>query len=335
MIVECPACHTRYRINDSAALSESSIFECTQDRCRKRFPCPPEFLKSGTLNPQTDLAPPLDDLSEDERPTNGSLLAQPITKEEPQVAQPPLSSPRSSPPVSPSAREPLDSFDEPDEFSLADEEELTYPPIDLYQPQEAEIEADQSVPFRSRAQYSPEAALSHKILFGFLGILTLGYALLGVYGRTHVEETEGLLAQLPVIGPRFIASQFSAQNIGLSDLKSSVWVTKDSKRVLAISGKATNTAPVPAATIQIEGTLYDATGKALGQQQTFCGTETAAEMLPNLTTREISILQNLAPPKQFNVASGQSINFLIVFVTPPATASELRCRIVTAQFRTP
>lgn len=335
MIVECPACHTRYRINDSAALSESSLFECTQDRCRKRFLCPPELLKSGTLETQADLAPPFGDLPGDEIPTTGPSPPQPTPTEALRTVQTPRSSPRSSPPVTLSSREPLDSFDETDEFSLADEEELSYPSPEVHQSQEAETEAAQSVPFRSRAQYPTEATLSHKLLFGFLGILMLGYALLGVYGRTHIEETERLLAQLPVVGPRFIASQFSAQNISLSALKSGVWVTKDSKRVLAISGKATNTAPVPAATIQIEGTLSDATGKVLGQQQTFCGTETAAEMLPNLTTREISILQNLAPPKQFTVASGQSINFLLVFVTPPATVSELSCRIVTAQFRTP
>ena len=333
MIVECPACHTRYRINDSAALSESSIFECTQDRCHKRFPCPPELLKSGTPEPQTDLASPLKDLSGDELPTNGSLLPQPTTKEAP-LPQTSPPSPRSSPRVSSFARESLESLDEPGEFSLADEEEFTHPPLDLHQPQEVDAEADHSVPFRSYVHSPLGTTLPHKIIFGFLGILMLGYAFLSIYGRTHIEETEGFLAQLPVIGPRFIADQFSAQNISLSDLKSSVWVTKDSKRVLAISGKATNTAPVPATIIQIEGTLYDANGKMLGQQQTFCGTETAAEMLPNLTTREIGILQNLAPPKQFNVASGQSINFLIVFATPPATVSELNCRVVTAQFRT-
>jgi len=332
VIVECPACYTRYRINDSAALSESSVFECT--RCHKVFPCPPELLKNGTSEPQADLTLPLDDLSRGEPPINRSSLPHPLTKDAP-LAQTPLSSSRSSPSATLSSRKSFDSFDEPDEFSLADEEELMYPPTEIHQPQETGAEADYPAPFRTRAQPPPEATLSLKLLFGFLGILTLGYALLGVYGRTHLEETEAWLAQLPMIGPRFIASQFSEQNISLSDLKSSVWVTKDSKRVLAISGKATNTAPVPASTIQIEGTLYDTTGKVLGQQQTFCGTETAAEMLPNLTTREISILQNLAPPKQFNVASGQAINFLIVFVTPPATVSELSCRIVTAQFRTP
>jgi predicted Zn finger-like uncharacterized protein len=334
VIVECPACHTRYRINDSAALSESSLFECT--RCHKVFPCPPELLKSEELAPPpVDLAPPLDNPPGDELPATGPSPLEPTTPGAPRTAQTPPSSPRSSPPVTLSARTPLGSFDEIDEFSLADEEELTYPPAEVHQPQETETEAEHAVSFRPRTRPPTEATLSHKLLFGFLGMLVLGYALLGVYGRTHIEKTEGLLAQLPLIGPRFIASQFSEQNISLSDLKSSVWVTKDSKRVLAISGKATNTAPVPAATIQVEGTLYDATGKVLGQQQTFCGTETAAEMLPNLTIREIGILQNLAPPKQFSVASGQSINFLLVFVTPPATVSELSCRIVTAQFRTP
>ena len=198
-----------------------------------------------------------------------------------------------------------------------------------------EAVAEEFIPYRKRVQPITESTLSPNILFVFLGILLLGYALLGVYGRMNIEGTEAMLARLPLIGPRFIASQFSAHHIALSDLKSSLAVTKDSKQILAIAGKATNTAPVPASIIQIEGTLYDATGKVLGQQQTFCGTETAVETLPNLTTREIGILQHLAPPKQFAVASGQSISFLIVFVNPPTTVAELGGRVLTVQFRTP
>lgn len=336
MIVECPACHTRYQISDSAALSEDSIFECTQDRCHKRFPCPPELLKSGPPEEPEDSVP-LDFQTEDDSTPSEPLEETPFLphQQASPIALQTKAAPSSSLPAQPAAHEPLDSFDEEEDFSLSEEEDPPFPPVAAHvhaKPEEAI--AEEFISYRKRVQPVTDT-LSPNILFVSLGILLLGYALLGVYGHMNIEGTEAMLARLPLIGPRFIASQFSAHHIALSDLKSSLAVTKDSKQILAIAGKATNTAPVPASIIQIEGTLYDAAGKVLGQQQTFCGTETAVETLPNLTTREIGILQHLAPPKQFSVASGQSISFLIVFVNPPTTVAELGGRVLTVQFRTP
>lgn len=337
MIVECPACHTRYRINDAAVLNENTLFECSQDRCRHVFPCAPELLKSGQPEEPENSLLPLDLQTEDESLDNTPLeetspLLHPKSPTAP--LQTKVTSP-SFPPAQPAAHERFDSFNEEEDFSLLEEEDPPFPPVADRAQEEIEATSEESVPYRKRVQSATEPTLSPKVLFAFLGILVLGYASLGIYGRIRIERTEAILARLPLIGPRFIAGQFSTQHIVLSDLTSNLAVTKDSKQILAISGKATNIAPVPASTIQIEGTLYDAAGKVLGQQQTFCGTETAIETLPNLTTREIGILQTLAPPRQFTVASGQSINFLIVFVNPPATVSELGSRVLTVQFRTP
>lgn len=334
MIVECPACHTRYRINDSATLNENTLFECTQDRCRQVFPCAPELFKGGPLEEPEDRFPvdlqrEYDSTSNDPLEEATPLLRQQTPLPTLQTKAGPSSPP---PPVQPAAYELLDSFEEEEDFSL--EEAPPAAPVPAHVQAKPEPMAEQSVPYRKRAQPITEPALSPNILFVFLGTLLLGYALLSVYSRMNIKGTEAALARLPLIGPRFIASQFSAHHIMLSDIKSSLAVTKDGKRILAIAGKATNTAPVPASIIQIEGTLYDAAGKVLGQQRTFCGTETAVETLPNLTTREIGILQHLAPPKQFAVASGQSISFLIVFVNPPATVAELGGRVLTVQFRT-
>lgn len=337
MIVECPACHTRYRINDSATLSESTLFECSQDRCRQIFPCAPELFSKRypeesedhmVSNFQTE-----DDVTTDE-PLEEIPLP-PRQRAAPPAALKTQARPSFSPPPQPTTHEILDRFAEEEEFSLSEEEDPPFPPVAAQIRAEPETAAKEFVSHRNHVQPVTESTLSPHILFAFVGILLLGYVLLGVYGRMHLKDTEALLAHLPFIGPRFIASQFSAHHITLSDLRSTFAVTKDSKQILAIAGKATNTAPVPASVIQIEGTLYDTRGKVLGQQQTFCGTETAVETLPNLTTREIGILQHLAPPKQFSVASGQSISFLIVFVNPPATAAELGGRVLTVQFRTP
>ncbi|MSQ48174.1 MAG: DUF3426 domain-containing protein [Deltaproteobacteria bacterium] len=337
MIVECPACHTRYRINDSATLNESTIFECSLDRCRQVFPCAPELFKGGPREEPEDSFPidlqTEDDLDESDPPEEILPL---LHQQAPPISFQTKATPASSSlPVQPIARILPDSFNDEEGLSLTEEEED--PPFSLATTRvytKPGPLAREPIPSRKQAQPVADHTLSLNILFAFLGILLLGYVLLSVYGRMNLKSTEAILARLPLIGPRFIASQFSAHHIALSDLKTILAVTKDSKRILAIAGKATNTAPVPASTIQIEGTLYDTAGKVLVQQQTFCGTETAVETLPNLTTREISILQRLAPPKQFSVASGQSISFLIVFVNLPVTVAELGGRVLTVQFRT-
>ena len=78
-----------------------------------------------------------------------------------------------------------------------------------------------------------------------------------------------------------------------------------------------------------------ASGKVVGQRVIFCGTETAAAVLASLTVREIGILQNLVPPKQFSVPAGQTVNFLLVFTAPPPSIAEFSCRVVAAQFGPP
>jgi len=171
-------------------------------------------------------------------------------------------------------------------------------------------------------------------VLGLLILLVVGYYLLGNHWRTNLADTESMLTRLPIVGSSFIASQFSSHHIVLSDLKSGFWVTKDSKRVFAISGKATNNASVPASMIQIEAQLHDIDGGTIEQRVISCGMGTTAESLPTLTTHEINVLQGLMPPKQFHVPPGQAVNFLIVFPNPPTTVTELSCRVATAQFST-
>ncbi|MCS6927154.1 MAG: DUF3426 domain-containing protein [Candidatus Binatia bacterium] len=184
---------------------------------------------------------------------------------------------------------------------------------------------------RERAR-TGEVIVSVRPLVGFLGILVAGYAGLMFYALAHLEKTEAFLAQLPVLGSLFAAEHATAQQITLLDLRGSFWLTKDGRRVFAISGRAANDAALPARNVQIEGLLYDASGKVIGQRVIFCGTETAPAVLERLTVREIGILQSLVPPKQFNIPAGQSVNFLIVFTSLPSPPAQFSCRVVAAQF---
>lgn len=307
MIVECPSCHTRYRTDRAAVVDENTVFECSQDQCRHVFSySPPVMHNGGNKVRSVSLTPTF---SAPQKPQD---TREPRSLEEspPPSAQPSL--------VEPSTEilEELEDFPSPDlTFSSSREEEDIQ--LVLRRP---EVNPGRDLTFAARP------------FFTLLGILVLGYAAFGWYCLSHLSETEAVLARLPLLGSWFAAERFSAQHIALVDLKGQFWLTKDGRRVFAVSGKAVNDAPIPVRSIQVEGAIYDKNGKAVGQRVIFCGTETAPAVLESLTVREIGILQNLVPPKQFNIPAGQSVNFLLVFTTAPPAVAEFSCRVIAAQF---
>lgn len=353
MIIECPACHTRYRTDDSLTITETTLFECSREQCGHVFPYLPGFPKEASSEPL--LEDPLSQFTDAPQATSRppiapehtveppSQLVEEDTADEPFFSTTPSplpSSPskprRQSPPVVSGVKP---DFSEAEDFTLGGTSAPTpTPPAAVSSTtMENKFRNDplkRSPQVRSRPRPVPVTTFSVWPVLGLLVLLVVGYYLLGNRWKTNLADTENMLAQLPVVGSSFVASQFSPQHIVLSDVKSGFWVTKDSKRVFAISGKATNNAPVPASMIQIEAQLHDIEGGTIEQRVISCGMGTTAESLPTLTTHEINVLQGLVPPKQFHVPPGQTINFLVVFPNPPTTVTELSCRVATAQFST-
>jgi hypothetical protein len=178
----------------------------------------------------------------------------------------------------------------------------------------------------------PETIILPKTFLLFLACLVFGNGLLGLYCFSHPERTEAVLARLPLLSSLVAGERFSAQHIVLSDLEGRYQTTKDNQKVFTVFGTATNSAALPARTIQLEGAIYDEKGKMVSQRLIFCGTNITPDRLTNLTLREIGALQDLVPPKQFHVTTGEAVKFLIVFMTPPATVAEFSSRVVAAQF---
>lgn len=348
MIVECPACHTRYRTDSNAFIDEDTLFECSQAHCQHVFSYTPSVLHGG--EPQTTpsvltsaLARQTDDFFAEDSPKNGPVDSR---DEFPSPSSPPPTS-TPEPPLSKASRN--ERFDEPESFSAPepafsdgpyfdkefDEPEQFSAPEAPFFADEEDTQDVEMTPPHPTARQEGLAIFSPRPVFIFLGCILLGYAVLTAYCLRHVADTETALSQLPVLGSLFSGERFSARHISLVNLKGGFWTTKENRRVFAISGKAANNALLPARSIQIEGALYDAEGKVIGQRIIFCGTDTLPTALGSLTIREIGILQNLVPPKQFNVAAGEAVNFLIVFTTPPATVAEFSSRVLAAQFGAP
>lgn len=329
MIVECPACHTRYRTNSAGVIDGVTFFECSHEQCRHVFLYSAPAIRGGEdghsfadlpSSPPTRVAPGRAFSNENPPYLLSSraarLGARPLLE--------PLEEQPDSPP--PSARAPLPQNRSPQpSYELEDH---AIPETPFFIPEEND---EQDTSSWDRLESGPEITFSPRSILVLLGLIVLGYAALGLYFLSHPSATTAVLSRLPLLGVEPAGEPTAAQQITLTDLKGSFWLTRDNRRVFAVSGKAVNNARQSARSIQIEGTVYDAQGKVAEQETVFCGTQTATATLESLTVREIAILQDLAPPAQFNIPAGQAGNFLIVFMTPPPNAAEFSCRVATVQ----
>jgi hypothetical protein len=75
--------------------------------------------------------------------------------------------------------------------------------------------------------------------------------------------------------------------------------------------------------------LLGANGDVLRRNRSM-GNAVSAKILRELTTREVSVLQQIAPPKQFGIKPGESAPFVIVFMDPPKDAAELSAQVLAA-----
>lgn len=320
VIVACPLCSTRYRTDSSHVIDETTRFQCTKEECGHIFYYSPPLL-AGAGEEQPLRASPFHTAT---RPSTPLTVPEDI-----------LSIPEDEPP-SPEEELALNKpTDPPGEMSF-DQTGLveTFVPSEapFYYADDEAAENEKIAIFAPPAWSEPEHAIEPRAVLLLLVFLALGNGVLGFYCFHHPEGTEAVLKRLPILGSLIAGERFSAQHLVLGDFEGRYQVTKDGQKVFTLSGTATNNAAVPARTIQIEGIIYDEKGKMVGHRLIFCGTNIAPERLTNLTLREIGALQDLVPPKQFHIATGDAVKFLIVFTTPPPTVTEFSGRVVAAQF---
>ena len=367
MVVACPACHTRYRVNGSVTLAGETSFECSQEECKHIFVYNPPVLWKG--NTSSDIDPPADPPIPDS-PSQQEPASQNEAKQSPQAeASRPEPAPdsrqdvlRDSVPAAaadvPSWKTPQSQREVERSFALqpsvsmapsCQEEEDEEPRLKFaYRDQDEQDEQDEQGAEQQYeqedAQYEQgemqeyereEAFLPLRTVFLLLVGCVLGYAALSYYALSDLQETKLILRNLPFVGDVLVAESFSESHITLTNLSGSFWLSKDNRRVFAVAGTAVNNASSPARLVQIEGTLYNQVGKKVGQEIVFCGNEANSNLLQGLTVRDIETLQNLAPPKDFRIPAGQEVNCLLVFTKPPATVAELGGRVVSVQFGEP
>lgn len=359
MVVACPACQTRYRVDAALMVAGETSFECCQEECGHVFVYTPPVLWKGNgqegeteppgspSQPESAHENPPESDPEDESGFTAADSPDRVpafVRQEIETLPPTVDQDRAEQ-AEQDKQDKQDEKDEPEPESRSATDVPAEPPAAPIGPEdEAQSPGGPIVSVstgpggnagseRPAATDAPLAALLPvRNVLVLLGSVVCGYALLSYSALSHPGQTQQLLSQLPVVGSLLAAEPFSARHIRLDELSGGFWLSKDNRRVFAVAGTALNTASVSARRVRIEGTLYNGVGKQLERQRVFCGSEARAELLESLTVRDIATLQRFVPPQDFHIPAGRTVACLLVFTKPPGSVAEISGRVVSVQF---
>jgi len=211
--------------------------------------------------------------------------------------------------------------DDDDEPEFAFDDAPDDEPEDTRQAPGRAAPADEVTPREARRMSNPARFAMRTTL-----LVTLGYAVLSVYLYTHPDGVRRAFGGVPLIGSRLTEARLNPTAIQLTGVKGRYERVHGDRLVFVISGAALNSSPIPVRGIQVEGRIAGAKEQ---RQVVYCGA--APRDVHDLSPREIELLQNIEPPKDWSLAPGEQADFLVVFASPPTDLREFGAEVVAVQ----
>ena len=119
--------------------------------------------------------------------------------------------------------------------------------------------------------------------------------------------------------------------VTLHDVRSEYYTLKGGHVALVITGNAQNVGERPLHLVAIDADLIGDAAHPIASQSVYCGNELSAQMLGEMTPREIEFSQGLSPQKTFAMEPSESVPFLMVFIDPPTGAGKIRISVSKAE----
>ncbi|HSD10061.1 MAG TPA: DUF3426 domain-containing protein [Candidatus Binatia bacterium] len=344
MIVECPRCRARYRV-ETSVLDRDQTFKCS--RCSHIFAYESESGSGGPELEPSHAAPPpaseprypepsrveprkpaerrdADSLSFSFSPTSGAPSP---SHAEPEGIPPPQAPPQGTPAdrgfsfVEDDEKEdPSGALDDVDDVGSAEHGRASDEPRFVRGEEELRVEVQEQSGRDARRPY-----------LLYLTTLVILYAILALDLLNHPAQTAKLLAGVPIVGGMLAEDHLLQTRVQLQDVEGAYQQIKDERLVFIVSGRAVNTAAESLKGVQIESAIYDQNGTPLETKSIYCGNAMSLKIVKDLSTKEISLLQRLEPPKRFEIRPGESAGFSVVFLNPPRGLKEFTARVAAAQ----
>ena len=314
MVIECPHCLTRFRLDPNNLPDSRSMLKCA--RCRHVFPAPgqsaPARARSKRPPRETNLSFTFDDddewrapeLTPEHVPEDPLLLNVPDSAD---ASDATALSARPAPVVpKPAARNELDLMRDEDEFDSGDE-----PPPDDGAPRRA------------------AGGISIRSVFVFLMLVVCAY---GVLAWTLLDDPDWaarLTQTLPVIG-RDARERTVGQDVSLVGVQGRYERTKEGKLVFVVTGKAVNHSTESLRGVQIVSKLYGPADRQLDEQSIACGNPMEAR-ISDLSIHQVAILRGIKPPPEFSLQPGGQCPFVAIFLDVSSSVTTFSTEVARAQ----
>jgi len=332
MVIECPHCATRFKLEARQLSDSRSMLKCAH--CRRVFPAPGQ--PTGARRPKRPAAEDnmsfsFDDeddewrapeLTSEDVPEDAFLLNAPAGA----AAEP--APPRPRRPRSPRTVPEQESlrFDDPDEDEEAEAEAADPDEVDEAAEEEEFVLGD--VP-AARATEPRRGGISVRSVFVFLAVVVCGYGALTWSLLDDPDWAGKLTKDIPIIGAS-LREVTAGEDIALVEVNGRYERTKDGKVVFVITGQAVNQSADTLRSVQIAAALQDAGERQLQQQVTACGNALEAK-IRELSVHQVNILRSIKPPPDLGMQPGSRCPFVTIFTDLPGGATTFTTEVVRAQ----
>jgi predicted Zn finger-like uncharacterized protein len=340
MLVRCPKCRTTYKLSDDVLTGSAPVFRCS--RCKHTF----ELDANEASELQT------------ERP------GEPAPQSAPSAADQELRLPFTAKPEAAGAgsekKESVDfpaeekdrdrlKLDSGDQWSLSHKDRPPEHPFTISdtnrapdRPKDFSL-TDPALPITNEQNkfessnnilaISPYLEQRASILpfITLFGLLVIGFSLVAVISHSHPKASEQVVKKIPLIGASVLKNNHLKDGILIQSLRSGYQTIQGNREILLITGVALNRNPVVVREIQLTGKIYNQEGKELDRQTIWVGNSISPKIIRGMTTEDIPHLQNLKPLKGFEIPSGDSVPFTIVFLRSTKNAQDFTCEVVAAE----
>jgi predicted Zn finger-like uncharacterized protein len=339
MLIQCPKCRTTYKVSDEVLKGAAPVFRCS--RCKHTFELDTndarEISTERPAAPQSQSTPPLADPE----------LNLPFTRK----AEPARADRDTQELVDFSAGEKDTEGREVDSRghrSLSDDSRQTEHPFIISDMNHAI--SDERMPVGSKnfavkkEQDKTESSNNILAISPYLeqrasivpfvtlcGLLMIGYSVIAVVSHAHPQTSEEVVKKIPLIGASVLKNNHLKEGILIQSLRAGHQTIQGNREIFLITGVAFNQNPVVVRELRLTGKIYNQEGKELERQTIWVGNSISPKIIRGMTTEDIPHLQNLKPLKSFEIPSGDSAAFTIVFLKSTKNAKDFTCEVLTAE----
>ena len=346
MLIQCPSCHTTFRVSESLVSKSKPTFRCS--RCKNIFALgskaaahtrgePPK--RSSRLQEEPgelsfSFPPPDTDATRREKlvePSGASAAADgPATRLEEKESS--FVIPRRDQDWS--IAPPPNPFEA--SFALRDKNSFA----EIHNPIEQSFEFGSEGPTVAKhadtaaeaaAEFSPNLPLSVTPYFLLCGGLLFLFSSLTLAYKARPAPIENWLKAVPWIGHSILKNDHLRQGIVLQAGRPRFQRIQGNREVFLLSGVALNRNRVKVREVRIEGYAFGSDGKVIDRQIITVGNAISSKIVRDLTVQEIATLQKQSPVKRFEILPDESAPFSIVFLKSSAEIKSFGYRILSVE----